>query len=381
VAACLLAILALPALLRADLRLADPTSAAPIRTVMDAMEKAVLAGDQPGYLAHVATDDPIFHKEQENWAKDFEHHVPAAFSLIVEDDPESPDDDPVYTDTEARFKLTMAWTFGEMAEERTRGNQRKVTYPVRFTKAEDGWKYAGEAWEVMERPGVEGGGGTRVLFFKGQERQAETIADTLPEIRPHVDRGFEVKIDRVQEVKVYRSMRHLQASIYLSYVDPLGGWNEPGESIKVLAAAVSGPEGARVVLSHEYGHVCTFEFGEHASDMPWWVAEGVAELAAEKYAGDDTETLDHLVRTWARTGKLAAWEDMTDFRKTPDRLHHQVYKQGQHMVGYISERFGRSARNRWLRAMAQGKTLDEATREVMEMPFEHLDKQWRASLD
>jgi hypothetical protein len=34
-----------------------------------------------------------------------------------------------------------------------------------------------------------------------------------------------------------------------------------------------------------------------------------------------------------------------------------------------------------MRAMAGGKTLDEATRAELGMPFEQLDKEWRASLN
>jgi hypothetical protein len=71
---------------------------------------------------------------------------------------------------------------------------------------------------------------------------------------------------------------------------------------------------------------------------------------------------------------------MADFRKTEKKWMTHVYKQGHHMHGYISEKWGRAGRNSWLRAMANGKTIDEATKEVMGMPFSDLDAQWRASL-
>ncbi len=57
-----------------------------------------------------------------------------------------------------------------------------------------------------------------------------------------------------------------------------------------------------------------------------------------------------------------------------------VYGQGEHMMVYISERFERSGRNAWLRAMANGKSLDEATREVFKMSFDDLDEAWRQAL-
>ena len=37
-------------------------------------------------------------------------------------------------------------------------------------------------------------------------------------------------------------------------------------------------------------------------------------------------------------------------------------------------------RTAWASVMAKGKTLDEATREVLGMSFAELDEKWRASL-
>jgi len=58
----------------------------------------------------------------------------------------------------------------------------------------------------------------------------------------------------------------------------------------------------------------------------------------------------------------------------------QVYAQGHHMVSYVSDRFGRQGRNRWLREMAQGTSLNEATTKALGLSFAQLDKDWRESL-
>jgi hypothetical protein len=50
------------------------------------------------------------------------------------------------------------------------------------------------------------------------------------------------------------------------------------------------------------------------------------------------------------------------------------------MLGYISERFGRSARNAWVRALTRGVSLDQATQDVFHINFAKLDADWRASL-
>ncbi len=348
---------------------------AAVEAVMADMTKAVLAGDQKGYLSHVATDDPIFLKEQQNWAKDLGLHVPVEFTLTVVEGDKGKDAD--FGEDRARFQMSMKWRMGEDAQ----GFVGSVSYPVVFGRQGGVWEYRGEDWVVLEAPGQNGEGGARAMCTKGFEGAAKAAVAVLPAVRAHVDAGFGVHIERVQEVKIYPTMRHLMASIYLSYRDGLEGWNEPGESIKILARNAMGEDELRPLLAHEYGHVATFELGPKASDMPWWVLEGVAELAAQEYRAGSWETVQRLCVMWDRQGALAPWEAMADFRKTEKRWMPNVYMQGHHVLGYISKRWDRGARNMWLTAMAQGKTIDEATREVMGMSFADLDAQWRADLD
>ncbi|MCC6320720.1 MAG: hypothetical protein IT438_04705 [Phycisphaerales bacterium] len=433
-----------------------------IEQTLRAIEKTVLAGDIEGYLKHVATDDPIFLKEQQNWAADFKHHIPTAFKLSIVDPPPPPPptppktaEAPSSTSTDERkpgekqpdadadaddddhdgvqpftcddaegvaiFELRMDWTMTGVGR-RSRDLDRTISYPVKFVRAKsvaaDGaprWLYCGEVWAAINdtpKPAAEtpeadddepslprSTSPNRCLFFPGFEDVAKRIIEVLPEVRAHVDEGFENPIKHVQEIKIYPTMQHLQASIYLSYADGLGGWNEPGESIKLLASNKSGKQQLRSLLAHEYGHVATFEYGPHASDMPWWILEGVAELSAEHFnaarreagaknpdaapprgRGGRGRDADAVVKGWARAGELAAWDDLTDFRTVKSSLGGHVYKQGQHMLGYISERFGRAKRNAWLKSMAQGAKLNDATQTVLGISFADLDAAWRATL-
>ena len=337
----------------------EPESIAAIKATLAAMTQAVLAGDGPAYLVHVSTDDPVLHKEQENWAADLTDHVPAEFSLTL--------DDINITGPWAEGELTMAWTMPGAAP-------RDVTYRVGFMRSDDAsWRYAGEVWEQVPDNGI------IALYAPGLDEVARTVVEVFPEVRAHVEEGFGVTVHAVQQIKIYRSMAHLQASIYLSYVDPLGGWNEPGESIKILSRRRARPQGLRTLLAHEFGHVATFVMGDQAGKMPWWALEGVAELSAERFSNDANRT-DALVRNWAKNANLAPWDDMADFRNTPQHWMMHVYKQGQHLMGYVSEVYGRDGRNAWLSAMARGATLDEATRQALGSSFEELDKDWRASL-
>jgi hypothetical protein len=334
----------------------------PVPSALDArlasMETAVLDGDAAAYLANIDAADPEFMHEQKNWAADLKPHTPEDFDLAITE--------AVVSGDSADAELTMSWTMPG-------GRPRSVEYPVRFVRApgEAGWLYCGERWETVE------GDGVLALCAGGLGPAGQKVVEAFPAVRAHVQEGFELTVDRVQKVKLYASMAHLQASIYLSYTDGLGGWNEPGESIKIVASR--DPGSFNLLLAHEFGHVCTFEMGPDAAGMPWWALEGVAELAAERFSGGRDRT-DRYIRGLAEAGELGTWSEMADFRNTPQRQYHLVYPQGHHMVGYISDRFGRAARNQWLREMAQGRSVDEASVAALGLSFADLDAQWRRGL-
>lgn len=345
----------------------DPSAAkAGIQELLQRMTAAVAAADQTGYLACVDQTDSDFATEQMNWAKDLGRKPVESFDLGLEGDPS------IEPDGSARAKLKTVWRMPG-------GGERTMSFPARFVRGSGGWLYAGEWWNIKE--------GERVrVLYEGDELAgvAAAVAEVLPEIRAHVHEGFELTEDRdlterVQQVKLYTSMRHLQHSIYLSYTDGLSGWNEPGEAIKILARPGTGKGMLRMLLAHEYGHVATFQLGPKANDMPWWILEGVAEMASERYSKGG-ESTDSRVRQWARRDNLVDWEDLADFHGEAANHYAHVYTQGHQMIRYISGRFGRTARNGWMRAMSRGANLDRATLEALGLSFDQLDQDWRKSL-
>lgn len=365
---------------------------ASVELALAEMERAVLAGDAAAYMAQVDRrgGDANFVKEQENWAADFKRHIPKAFTLRV--GPKEPDREEVFGEREARFELEVAWTMAGLSRS-GKDIEKIVSFPARFVLDDAGgkWLYAGEDWLVLETDGsterdtaaatknTHKDRGVRVKYFAGYEDVARAITEILPDVREHVDAGFELSIDRVQEVKIYPTMPHLQQSIYLSYVDGLSGWNEPGEAIKLKVRPDAGKAGLRSLLAHEYGHVATFELGPKATDMPWWALEGVAELAAEAYAQNESRVATR-VRGWLEEDNLAPWGEISDFHNTPRKFGGHVYTQGHAMLGYISEKYGRAKRNAWLRAMAQGKSIDDASRSVLGVGFDEVDRAWREEI-
>jgi len=365
-----------------------------IGALAERMRDAIAAGDVPGYLELVDLRDPVFATEQRNWAQDLLEKKPSTISVrlaapqeqqeatldarrdLAMEDPSKPVDS-----FDKPSKLTRRIMFAWSQHADSSGNpefQREVAFDAVVEQVDGTWKYGGEAWERIEHEHV------IVMFDPGLEEVAATAAEAFEKIRTRVLEGFDLSdapiATRKQIVKLYKEMQHLQHSIYLSYPFPLGGWNEPGESIKILASRRMGEAALKGLLSHEFGHVCTFELGPKANDIPWWVLEGVAELSTTPFNMHAIDRAKKMVRRWAQKGELKAWTDLTDFRTVPAELHGHVYSQGMHMVWYVSNQWGREGRLRWLTLMAQGKSLDEATREVCDLSFEVLDAQWRASL-
>jgi len=313
-----------------------------------------------------------------------------------------------FTAERAIFELEMSWKITVPKAEGEDGEphrlDRSVSYPVVFEREGDRWLFKGEQWievrltadhsaavdpEDAESPRPPAptniAPSTRdnsVLCFPGYEELAQRAAEVLPEVRAHVDEGFERDVPHPQVVKIYPTMRHLQASIYLSYVDGLAGWNEPKEAIKILGRPGSSRASLRTLLAHEYGHVATFELGPKATDIAWWALEGVAELSSEGFRARGRRDVDRRVEQWSAERNLAEFASISDFRNTPQAVMRHVYTQGHHMIGYISERFGRTKRNEWFHAMASGESIDEATRKVLGISggFGQLDIDWRAEL-
>lgn len=380
-----------------------------IEQALTEMGRAVAAADPDAYLAHVSPSDVVFHAEQSNWAKDLRRIRPASVAFAIGEPPENAEPNgrgrdrvEEFGEKKSRFELVTTWTLAP-AEGDGKPIERTVSFPVVFERTDDGrWLYAGEDWLVLQSDepparderfqGVDPDSaragqpirrqrGARVKYLPGYEAVAERIVALLPLVREHVDEGFGGEVPRVQEVKLYPTMKHLQASIYLSYTDGLSGWNEPGESIKLLTRPTASTRALRSLLAHEYAHVATFELGPRSNDMPWWVLEGVAELSAERFVGGGKgKDAEAAVVRWHNDDRLTPWADLADFHTVARSLHRHVYKQGQHMMMFISDEFGRDARNQWMREMSDGKTIDQATRAVMRMSFPDLDAKWRQAV-
>lgn len=358
-----------------------------VQRCLDGMGKAVAAGDSDGYLGHIARRSAFFLVEQREWAKDLTRAEtrPASFTakatgpgasatqkltLVGADGKPAPTDVEVWTGP-VRFE----WEMPTAGPAKLPSSKTAVEFEARFYRApEDGaWRYAGEALETLESPNA-------VIYYpKGAERAARHIAEGFPAAKKHDDEFFGKNIDRVEEIRLYDRRDVLQFSVYPSMFQTdttLSGWSEAGQSIKFMTTYARDVRGWTAAFAHEYGHVATWEMGEKASAMPWWVQEGVAEMAAEAFTGGRGR-IDKVMVRWAKDKKLAEWMQISDYRTTDQGMRLHPYHQGHHMVGFVSDTFGAEKRIAWLQKMADGADVEKATAKVLGLTFAELDAKWR----
>src|SRR5581483_5857310 len=131
-------------------------------------------------------------------------------------------------------------------------------------------------------------------------------------------------------VKLYPSEELLQGSIYPSYTQPLSGWNEPNEAIKIRLRDGATAAGLKVVLAHEFTHDLLFALagGTHGA-YPWWVEEGTAEYEAGAFLGEQGRLeRDAAFRRVVAGGGLVDWDAIADFATASPRAFPRAYDQG-----------------------------------------------------
>jgi len=313
--------------------------------------------------------------EMHHWAEDLAKHHPFEFSLTITEEGATFDEGTTVCGVSMTWRIAIDENGRAIDPEKAL--VRRATFPpVVFTRAPDGrWLWCGERWESLA------GDGFVVTYLPGDEAVAREVLGAFPIARRHVDEGFEIAGTPLQTIKLYADMDHLKATVYLSMPDPyLGGWNEPGESIKFMRDYTKGHDRWVRAFAHEYGHVATWEMGAGASRLPWWMQEGVAELAAEEFDPGKGDHNEREMRRFALRSNVAPWETISDYGTCEQPLKYLAYVQGHHFMGYVSDRFGREKRNLWLRVLSDGAPLDEGTRQVLGLSFDDLSDAWRATL-
>jgi Peptidase MA superfamily len=348
---------------------ADSIESIRVHQVIDAMQAAITKADTGAYMALVDPTDPIFATEQRAWITDVSTHPveDISFKIAWNEPVRLQDDGSVIAPIEIEWHVV-----GEELD-------RNFTYEALFlpvASPNGQWVFAGRAWEVslLDTPGV------RVYSDALHEDLARLAQERVPVLRDTIakDMNQDTYLSNPKEivVKVYPDMASLQASIYMSYTDPLSGWNEPGESIKVLGRTKFSQKRIDPLLAHEIGHAVSFEFGPEINNAPWWTLEGIAEEAAGLFR-DSFASKTKRIASMAKNDNLRDWPLLADFRGEANNHARHVYLQGWSMIDYITRTFGRKQRNDWFTDLGAGQSLDEASTQALGMSFDQLDQAWQ----
>ncbi|PCI11048.1 hypothetical protein COB72_01745 [bacterium] len=351
---------------------ADAIESIRVNQVINAMEAAIAKADIGAYMALVDPTDSVFATEQRAWIADLQSHPVDDVEIVIAWN------EPVrlQSDGSAIAPIEIAWhVIGEELD-------RHFAYQALFEPvgAVNGqWIFAGRAWDVFDDDTQ----GVRVYSDIVHEDLAYLCADRVEHLRDEIaiNMGFDYSEVEPKEVvvKVYPDMSSLQASIYLSYTDRLSGWNEPGESIKILGRENYTTDRLDPLLAHEIGHAVSFEFGSEINLAPWWTLEGIAEVASGLFR-DSWESQNKRIVNLAKKDNLRDWSLLADFRGEANNHAMYVYLQGWSMIDYIDRIHTIEKRNQWFAQLGAGATLDQASQSALGMSFAQLDTNWHQSL-
>lgn len=346
---------------------AESSAGEAIARLLGQMQSAILTRDAAAYLALVDLEaDPTFGLEHTRWVEDWDsgpanllQFALSLRNLAVND-----------AGTEAVGDLTMTWS--TLVDMRV---SRGADYPARFTRDAAGrWRYAGEVFALSAATEH-----FDVLAMAGLEAELEEVTGYLPDVHARVTTALDHTPAGRQVIKLYSEPWALVATTRLSLTQPISGWNEPGEALKLVGAAARD----EITLAHEFAHYVTFDLaGTTRGSYPWWVAEGLAEFAASGFwTGAERLARIAAVQERRRTAGLVAWDALAVFEETPESLWPYAYQQGYAFVRFVEETYGAAARHAWVRGMAAGDTLEAATQAAFGVSFQEANAAFLAWLD
>ncbi len=112
-----------------------------------------------------------------------------------------------------------------------------------------------------------------------------------------------------------------------------------------------------------------------ASQLPAWLNEGLAVWAQ----GDGLDSLDSQIRSAAKGGRLLRVRSMGTIPGTGQAIA-LFYPESGAFVGYLYTRFGPDGMAALLRAMNEGRRVNEAAQQAWGVSLDDIENEWRVSL-
>lgn len=269
---------------------------------------------------------------------------------------------------EARAQLNLAWN-------RVPNATSRVTLPVRLLRQGEVWRYAGEDFNTLPA----GEFTLLALNTVGLTARSRAVGPLLSRAAQRVKEAAGLDVPTDASVKVYPDMPSLSASVALS-LQPVSGWNEPGEAIKLVLPTGERAEAETLrVLSHEFTHLSLSRAVGFGRDkrLPWWLHEGLADFVARAFWADSAVKLrDDRIRRDARDGWMPLRE-LAVFNSVPEDRWPAVYAQGLGVVEFLTATQGQDAPVRLALAFADTDEADAAAARLGFASFGDFERQAR----
>ena len=232
-------------------------------------------------------------------------------------------------------------------------------------------------------------GGVTVLAGVGQstDRWSRLAAAALASVREQLPSGLGAAWNRQVVIEVPATTRDFEsvlgkpAGTYASIAAVTQPAGAGGEAIRIVANPKAGELSGRAlqsVLEHEMVHLATRSADTPA---PLWVEEGLAEwVSMRAHPGQRSGGTDELLLRVRNDGAPREFPSDQRFDAGSGNLE-LAYAETWLACRFIADRSSETQLGRFYAELANGSTLDQASRSTLHLTEAELTSEWRAYLD
>jgi hypothetical protein len=368
-----------------------------VRASVDALAEAARTGDRPGFDRLVSDRDASFHDRARLLYDNLSTLPLTTLRMRVEPTQFG------LSDTRRKLLGPDAWVQRVLVTWRLTGDGEEVQHWIwlTFLQAAGEVKIAGTIDEPAGRPTEQKPswwlgpltatqrGGVTVLAGSGQslDRWSTLAAAAVGNVREFLPNGLGGSWNRQVVIEVPATQRDFESVLgksngeYASIAAVTHRAGVAGDAIRIVVnpkAARLGSGALHALLEHEMVHVAT---RSPDSVAPMWVEEGLAEwVSMRAHPGQRSSGTDELLSRVRSDGAPRAFPADRRFQADAGDLQ-LAYAEAWLACRFIADRYSENRLGQFYLALVNGKSLDEASRSILELSESDLTAEWRAYLD
>jgi hypothetical protein len=368
-----------------------------VRATVEALAKAARTGDHSGFDRLISDQDPSF-SDRARLLYDNLSSLPLT-TLRIRVEPTQ------FAISEARRKILgpSAWVQPAVITWRLAGDGAEVEHRVwlTFLEAAGEVKIAGTVDQPASRvpeqkpswwlgPLSAGQrGGVTVVTGMGQslDRWSKLAAAALTNVREQLPSGLgsswnrQVVIEVPATVRDFESVLGKPAGSYTAIAAFTQAAGAEGGAIRIVAnpkAARLSASALQSLVEHEMVHVAT---RSPDTPAPLWVEEGLAEwVSLRAHPGQRSGGTDDLLVRVRSDGAPRAFPSDGRFDADAHNLE-LAYAEAWLACRFIADRYSEDQLGRFYAQLANGSSLEAASRSTLQLSEAELTAEWRAYLD